>query len=109
MLYRMLHRLHPAQMDKTERSNYIELVQTILQFYKFDNFIQDAMSWYDIPKEEFFSQTKSQEELKFVDLVKNWELFLAVRQAMITLLTLPTTTYTLERSFSAMRWVKNMA
>ena len=58
------------------------------------------------PKKIFFSQTKSQEELEFDDLVKNLELFLAVRQALITLLTVPTTTCTVERSFSAMIRVK---
>jgi len=50
--------------------------------------------------------SENQEELEFVDLVKNMELSPAIPQAMITLLTLPATTSTVERSFSTMRWVK---
>jgi len=102
----MLYRLHQAQLEKAECSDYNEVVQTIHQFYNFDNFEQDAMSWYDVTKEGNFSRSENQEELEFVDLVKNMELFPAVRQAMITLLTLPATTSTVERSFSTMRWVK---
>ena len=68
----MLYRLHPAQMEKAERSDYKELVKTIHQFYNFvDNLEQDAMSWYD--KGIFLSE--NQEELEFVNLVKNMELF----------------------------------
>jgi len=54
----MLHRLHvhPAQLEKAQRSDYKEVVQTIHQFYNFDNFEQDAMSWYDVTKEGNFSR-----------------------------------------------------
>ena len=76
--------------------------------YNFDNFEQDAISWYDMTKKKIFLglNSENQEELEFVDLVKNMELSPAIPQAMITLLTLPATTSTVERSFSTMRWVK---
>ncbi|KAH3799493.1 hypothetical protein DPMN_153103 [Dreissena polymorpha] len=45
-------------------------------------------------------------ESDFVDLVKKTELFPAVCEAMIILLTLPATICTVERSFSKLRPVK---
>jgi len=64
------------------------------------------MSWYDMTKKGDFPRSENQEELEFVDLVKNVELFPAIHQAMITLLTLPATTCTVERSLITMRRVK---
>jgi len=71
----MLYRLHPAQLEKAERSDYKEMVQTIHQFYNFDNFEQNAMSWYDVTKKGNFPRSENQEELEFVDLVKIWNFF----------------------------------
>ena len=62
------------------------------------------MSWYDMTKKGDFPRSENQEELEFVDLVKNVELFPAIHQAMI--LTLPATTCTVERSLITMRRVK---
>ena len=64
------------------------------------------MSWYDMQKQELLSQSENLEELDFIDLVRHIELYPAVRQAFITLLTLPATTCTVERSFSTLRRVK---
>ena len=43
-----LYKLHPAQLEKANRLEYKAVVQTIQQFYSFDNFEQEAMTWYDI-------------------------------------------------------------
>jgi len=61
----MLYWLHPAQLEKAERPDYKEMVQTIHQFYNFNNFEQDAMSWYDVTKEGNFS----------LKTRKNWNLW----------------------------------
>ena len=101
-----LYKLHPAQLEKANRSEYKALVQTIQQFYSFDNFEQEAMSWYDMQKQELLSQSENLEELDFIDLVRHIEIYAAIRQAFITLLTLPATTCTVERLFSTLRRVK---
>ena len=101
-----LYKLHPAHLEKNNRSEYKALVQTIQQFYSLDNFEQEAMSWYDMQKQGLLSQSENLEELNFIDLVQHIELYPAVRQAFITLLTLPATTCTVERSFSTLRRVK---
>jgi len=62
-------------LEKVEHSDNKEVVQTIHQFYNFDSFEQDAMSWYDKTKKGNFPRSEKQEELEFVDLVKNMELF----------------------------------
>ena len=89
-----LYKLHPAQLEKANRSEYKALVQTIQQFYSFDNFEQEAMSWYDMQKQGLLFQSENPEELDFIDLVRHIELYPAVRQAFITLLTLRATTCT---------------
>ena len=48
----------------------------------------------------------SEQELNFIDLVRHIKLYPVVRQVFITLLTLPATTYSVERSFSTLRRVK---
>ena len=101
-----LYKLHPAQLEKANRSDYKALVQTIQQFYSFDNFEQEAMSWYDMQKQGLLSQSENLEELDFIDLVRHIELYPAVRQAFITLLTLSATICTVERSFNTLRRVK---
>ena len=57
-------------------------------------------------KQGLLSQSENLEELDFIDLVRHIELYPAVRQAFITLLILPATTCTVERSFNALRRVK---
>ena len=64
------------------------------------------MSWFDMQKQGLLSQSENLEELDFVDLARHIELFSAVRQAFVTLLTLYVITYTVERSFSTLRRVK---
>ena len=97
-----LYKLHPAQLEKANRSEYKALVQTIQQFYSFENFDQEAMSWYDMQKQGLLSQSENLEELDFRDLVRHIKLYPAVRQVFIILLTLPATTCTVERSFSTL-------
>ena len=63
------------------------------------------MSMYDMQKQGLLSQSENL-ELDFKDLVRNIELFPAVRQSFITLLTLSATTCAIERSFSTLRRVK---
>ena len=63
------------------------------------------MSWYGMQKQGLLSQSENL-ELDFIDLVRNIELYPAVSQAFITLLTLPATICTIERSFSTLRRVK---
>ena len=101
-----LYKLHLAQLEKANRSEYKALVQTIQQFYSFDNCEQEALSWYDMQKQGLLSQSENLEELDFIELVRHIELYPAVRQAFITLLTQPATTCTVERSFSTLRRVK---
>jgi len=48
---------------------------SVLQLFYVDSFEQDAMSWYDKTKKGNFPRSEKQEELEFVDLVKNMELF----------------------------------
>ena len=43
-----IYKLHPAQLEKANRSEYKAVVQTILLFYSLDSFEQEAMSWYDV-------------------------------------------------------------
>ena len=57
-------------------------------------------------KQVLLSQCENLEKLDLMDLVRDIELYLAVRQAFITLLTLPAATCTVERSFSTLRRVK---
>ena len=64
-----LYKLHPAQLEKANRSEYKALVQTIQQFYSFDNFEQEAMSWYDMQKQGLLSQFENLEQLDFIDLM----------------------------------------
>ena len=64
------------------------------------------MSWYDMQKQGLLSQSENLEELDVIDLVRHIEIYPAVRQAFITLLTLLATTCTVERSFSTLRRVK---
>ena len=100
------YKLHPAQLEKANRLEYKALVQTIQQFYSFDNFEQEAISWYDMQKQGLLSQSENLKELDFIDLVRHIQLYPGVRQAFITLLTLPAATCTVERSFSTLRRVK---
>ena len=65
------------------------------------------MSWYDIQKQGLLSQSKNLKELDFIDSVRHIELYPAVRQAFITLLTLPATICTVERSFGTLIRVKH--
>ena len=62
-----LYKLHPAQLKKANRSEYKALVQTIQQFYSFDNFEKEAMLSYDMQKQGLLSQSENL-ELDFIDL-----------------------------------------
>ena len=62
-----LYKLHPAQLEKANRSEYKALVQTIQQFYSFDNCEKEAMSWYDMQKQGLLSQSENLEELDVID------------------------------------------
>ena len=64
------------------------------------------MSWYDMQKQGQLFQSENLEKLDLKDLVRDIELYPVVRQAFITLLTLPATTCTVKRSFSTLRRVK---
>ena len=92
-----LYKLHLTQLEKGNRSEYKALVQTIQQFYSFDNFEQEAMSRCDMQKQGLLSQSENLEKLDLIDLVRDIELYPAVSQAFITLLTLPATTCKVER------------
>ncbi|KAH3779780.1 hypothetical protein DPMN_157586 [Dreissena polymorpha] len=98
----MLYQLHPNNIQKFDRSDYKDTVRTNDEFYQNDNFEQNAMSWYDMNKKESIEQNESD----FVNLVIKTDLFPAVCEAMIILLTLSATTCTVKGSFSTLRRVK---
>ena len=69
-----------------------------------DNFEAEALAWYDI-----WSASPMQSGLKdadFSQLLSHTDFYPSIRKAILILLTLPTTTRAIERSFSTLRRVK---
>ena len=74
--------------------------------YKLDNFVLEAITWYDMWKNmnppKPISPDLTLEELT----INHCPVYPAIRHALLIALTLPSTTCTVERSFSTLRRVK---
>ena len=73
-----------------------------VEVYKVDNFKLASVIWFDFWAIQSFQNTINE----FTDLLPRTVFYPAVREALLILITLPTTTCTLERSFSTLRRVK---
>ena len=94
--------LHPAKMRTLTREKFIEKMSTDNEVYKIDNFKLDSVIWFDFWTIQFFQNTINE----FTDLLPRTVFYPAVREALVILITLSTTTCTEERSFSTLRRVK---
>ena len=77
-------------------------MSTVNEVYKIDNFKFDSVFWFDFWAIQSFQNTIHE----FTDLLPKTVFYPAVREALLILITLPTTTCTVERSFSTLRRVK---
>ena len=91
--------LIPSTALKIGRDKYMTHVKQIESFYNLDNFIIEAEMWYE-------KALVSSDESELLGLLDNAVFFPAVKCAITIFLTLPSTTCTVERSFSTMRRVK---
>ena len=94
--------LHPAKMRTLTREKFIEKMSTVNEVYKIDNFKLDSVIWFDFWAIQSFQNTINE----FTDLLPRTVFYPAVREALLILITLPTTTCIVERSFSTLRRVK---
>lgn len=98
-----LFNLHPSQIRATNRENFIDIVKLIEEHYKYDNFYEEAISWYEVWR----NRPTETQKMDFIDLIyHSKQLFPSVYKAVLTGLTLPVTTCSIERSFSTLRRVK---
>ena len=89
-------------MQQTERDEFKHIVSSVKKMYVIDNLVEEALARYDVQKHKPLDD----KPLGMIELVKQTTLFPAVRKAILITLTLPTTSCTVERSFSTMRRVK---
>lgn len=99
-----LFSLHPTQISQLDCSNYLKQMSAIHTQYEIDNFEREASAWYDV-----WCASPMQSKLKdadFIDLLSHTDFYPSIREAILILLTLPTTTCAIERSFSTLHRVK---
>ena len=98
--------LHPIRAVALTRENFKVEVARLDNIYKLDNFFVGALTWYDMWKHS--NEAKNIEaDLTLEELVINHcSFYPAIRHALLIALTLPSTTCTVERSFSTLRRVK---
>ena len=98
--------LHPIRAVALTRENFKVEVARLDNIYKLDNFFVEALTWYDMWKHS--NEAKNIEaDLTLEELVINHcSSYPAIRHALLIALTLPSTTCTVERSFSTLRRVK---
>ena len=102
-----LFSLHPNKMANLDRQQFKNEVDIIHQTYQIENFVYEAINWYDFwSSNRASSRPISLDGEDITDLLPKTEFYPAVRHALLILLTLPVTTCTIERSFSTLRRVK---
>ena len=95
--------IHPREMQQTERDEFKHIVSSVKEMYGIDNLVEEALAWYDVPKHKPLDDNS----LGMIELVKQTNMFPAVRKAILIAQTLPATSCTVERYFSTLRRVKN--
>ena len=100
---RHIFALHPREMQQTERDEFKHIVSSVKEMNSIDNLVEEALAWYDVQKHKPLDDNS----LGMIELVKQTTMFPAMRKAILSALTLPTTSCTVERYFSTLRRVKN--
>nr|CAB3267958.1 zinc finger MYM-type protein 1-like [Phallusia mammillata] len=99
--YFNIFKLHPKEMQQTERGEFKHIVLSVKEMYGIDNLVEESLAWYDLQRHMPLSSS-----LGMIELVKHTNMFPAVRKAILIALTLPATSCEVERSFSTLRRVK---
>ncbi|KAL5246073.1 hypothetical protein ACI65C_013481 [Semiaphis heraclei] len=97
--------LHPSEVIKLSKSDFICTLKNIKDLYNIDNLIEEGNTWYDYWNITENS-TKINEECNISYYLKDCEFFPSVKKCIIIYMTIPPTTCTIERSFSTLRRVK---
>lgn len=101
-----LQSLHPSNMLKVTMNELKIQIKSASEFYQLDNLCNEIDLWYEIWRDKCFSD----EQMKNIDvceLIKETAIFLpSIKQALLILLAFPSTTCTIERTFSTLRRVK---
>ena len=92
-------------MRQRERGEFKNIVSSIKEMYEIENLVEEALAWYDVQKHKGPLDDNAL-SLGMIELLKETTLLPAVHKAILTALTLPATSCTVERSFSTMRRVK---
>ena len=98
--------LHPARALAVSRDGFCEEMERIEMVHKLDSFVLEAITWYDMWK-NMNSPKPISPDLTLEELtINHCPFYPAIRHALLIALTLPSTTCTVERSFSTLRRVK---
>jgi len=95
--------LYPKMMQELEREEFKSLITVSSKLYHIDNLEYEMMNWFDYWRAKVPEVAKT---LDTADLLEHCDFFLAIKQAVLTLLTLTATACSIERSFSMLRRVK---
>jgi hypothetical protein len=102
--------IHPLQMMKVTKEQFMIQARNISEFCEIDNFCEQTSTWYDLwqnrQRLKSDSVCETFEEMDLIGLLDHATLFPAIQQAIRIALALPATTCTIERSFSTLRRVK---
>ena len=97
--------LHPYQMAKLSKDQFLSQIKHVGEFYNLDNFDIESSMWYEVWLNRR-RQNSDIVEMHLIDVLEYTQLFPSIRSAILTALALPATTCTIERSFSTLRQVK---
>ncbi|CAI6358162.1 unnamed protein product [Macrosiphum euphorbiae] len=97
--------LHPSEVIKLSKSDFICTLKNINDLYNIDNLIEEGNTWYDYWNITENS-TKFNEECNISYYLKDCQFFPSVKKCIMIYMTIPPTTCTIERSFSTLRCVK---
>ena len=100
--------LHPLQMLRVDKKQFLNQMKLVEKFDEIDDFFEEANLWYELwaNRSQEDQGFKQQKEMDLFSLATHAQLLPAVHSAIFIALTLPSTTCTIERSFSTLRRVK---
>ncbi|KAL4142011.1 hypothetical protein QTP88_004543 [Uroleucon formosanum] len=98
-----LFNLHPKIMIKMNIEEFSEVVKSINSLYGplLDNFEEEAITWY-----EMWLKKTCDPNTEIIDLLEESKYYPAVNTALQIAITLPATSCSVERTFSALRRIK---
>ena len=97
--------LHQTRAVTLSREEFKAEAEQIDNIYKIENFCMEALTWYDMWKHSNELENVKNRSLDEI-IIRYCKLYPAVRHALLIALTLPSSTCTVERSFSTLRRVK---